>query len=1855
MNFSFSWRKRLAQCAIATVSVYASCFPILSHAQPSTFQEQLDKFEEYQASVPAVPGEVVVQFSPENGSRNGIGAPGVANAAAIDAILSKVNGKKSRALKKPGASAARGVGLANPSATKKASPLENTFVVSVIGMSAEQAARVLKQEPGVVYAEPNYRYKLHAVPNDPLYGSVGSFNNSFNDLYGLHQINAEFAWDSQEGAGVVVAVVDSGVDLDHIDLANNIWVNVGEIADNGIDDDGNGYIDDVFGWNFHDDNNDPNDDFGHGTHVAGTIAAVGNNAEGVIGVAPESKIMPVRVLGTQQLTNEVTVADLAEGVVYAVDNGADVINASWGGPHSQIIADVVEYAYEEDVVFVASAGNDSIPSFLFSPAGLADAITVAANDHNDAIAIFSNWGAGLDITGPGVDILSTGAEGASYNPKIGDYGVASGTSMSAPHVSGAAALLRASFPNYTVEQIRYALRESAVDTELPGYDLMIGHGRLDTDAALDVNDAPRLKARLAIADPDALINDGHVLMGTASGEDFDSYSIEIATPVFDGPLTYQTLATGTAPVVNGALATLDLSSHASGWYMLRLTISTVDGRSLSAESFTRIDQDLKSGWPQEVPNKNILSEITPNRAVSFADLNNDGVDEVIATSYQTLHVWQADGSAYPGFPVSLPHPSAGAVSIFDVNQDGYLDIITPLSALDGSGEIAIYDNTGFLLFGYPLATGIAYDEDVMQLDFSRSVSVQDVDGDSIPELVFVIKAITDIDVYYGFKVGKLYAGVMHLDGSFAGSWPKQIGYAAGYHSGETLVIDRDGDGDNELLFISGVASGMGSENYFQEYAHTGEFISNIDIPALRSSNSPNGTMHSAHATDLDNDGAPEIALISGDYLSSSMSVTLVDTELNILPGWPRVIPGHSLRYVRGSGSQPIRFPIASLNMDNDTDKELVYMRGDVQYIFNKDGSLTSESPIVVASGARLPEPYEAVYAPTAESPGNATFYPSGAYLYAVDQNGNDLSGWRRYQGNVAGSIAVGNIDNDSTLEVASLSSKGKLYIWEVPLNEGQSSTTDWQTFGGNNQRSFHNMIDINPSYVSEKPSMFFRGSLNGWGAQEMSLVANNTWETIVNFGGSELIKFDVYGDWSDNYGDNNADNIGDAFGNDIAFTGNGSYRVQFNDSTLVYSIVAADAATTGANCVYPLAEARFGDLDHEHYDLTCKNGIWSGTISANNIHVVFTDFDDITHTYGDANNDGVMGINEAYATIDFQGASSGVLSFNPNDLTYTVTPIVQESTCNNSNISLRYLRNSTATYPYSDSLTCDNGVWVGEFDLFPSIMQEFHFGVEYQPYGDSDNNGILESGESYINLPQGEGRYAVEVNDNTLAYSITRLDDVNQAPVISIAGGLNITLDPSTENVFSIDASATTDPNGDELSFYWSVNNSSGFTFLTTDSAVSKMVATAVPTSIPSYQRLITLTVTDSKGLSTTEVIHVEQTHDPLQKTTVDAGSDIVIPLSGGTVSLNGSISGDVTIEQYYWNSFGSGSLYSGIADRYSLTSDLTIPAATDPRTTYLLSLTARDANGGYAYDTLKISYEADTTVEQNFPSLFVRGNFNSWTTDTPMMLIDDNLWEMDITVPSGTQEIKFDVLGDWSENYGDNNSDNYADFGGDNIAITQGAGTYIVTFNDDTYNYSVVKQVVQQEPVADAGADQNVSTSGGFVALDGSASFDPDGSIVSSWWVQLSGPVVTIDSPSSLTTGITLPAVTERTSYTFSLYVEDNDGLSSTDTVTITQDASGFDQNYDQVYARGTFNSWGTELMTLVGNHLWETTLTLNGNNNPRMKFDIFGDWSLNFGDNNGDNVADQTGNDIPFPTTTGTYTIQFNDETRVYSVTPL
>ncbi len=273
--------------------------------------------------------------------------------------------------------------------------------------------------------------------------------------WGADMVKAPSAWaNGYTGKGTVIAVLDTGVDYNHQDLKDNIWTNSKEIPGNGIDDDGDGYVDDVYGWNFADNNNNTTDTYGHGTHVAGTIAGENNNF-GVTGIAYDAKIMPVKVLGND---GSGTYSAIAEGIRYAVDRGANVINLSLGGDYpNSTLESAIEYADSKNVTVVMAAGNngDSVPAY---PARYANkhGIAVGAVDKNKNMASYSNR-AGSDtisyVTAPGSSVYSTvpGDKYATY----------SGTSMASPHVAGLVGLMLSANPNLTTAQIRQIIAETA--------------------------------------------------------------------------------------------------------------------------------------------------------------------------------------------------------------------------------------------------------------------------------------------------------------------------------------------------------------------------------------------------------------------------------------------------------------------------------------------------------------------------------------------------------------------------------------------------------------------------------------------------------------------------------------------------------------------------------------------------------------------------------------------------------------------------------------------------------------------------------------------------------------------------------------------------------------------------------------------------------------------------------------------------------------------------------------------------------------------------------------------------------------------------------------------------------------------------------------------------------------------------------------------------------------------------------------------------------------------------------------------------------------------------------------------------
>lgn len=325
----------------------------------------------------------------------------------------------------------------------------------------------LAGHPDVIWAEPNgWVHAVGITPDDNLYQA---------QQWNLRWIGLPEAWVFTTGDGDPIAVIDTGVDLDHPDLAAKIWTNADEIPDNDEDDDENGYVDDVHGWDFAYDDALPQDDHSHGSHVAGIAAAHTDNAVGIAGVAWQSPAMPLKALRSDGWG---TWADVAEAIIYAADNSARILNLSLGEKESsRTIEDAVLYARSQGCLIAAAAGNSgSQPASVLYPAALPGVMAVAATTHNDTPWVYSNRGPEVDVAAPGVDILSASSSGSYY--------LSSGTSMATPHVSGLAALVWSLQPELTADQVTHVITSTAEDVYTSGWDQRTGWGRIDGKAAI---------------------------------------------------------------------------------------------------------------------------------------------------------------------------------------------------------------------------------------------------------------------------------------------------------------------------------------------------------------------------------------------------------------------------------------------------------------------------------------------------------------------------------------------------------------------------------------------------------------------------------------------------------------------------------------------------------------------------------------------------------------------------------------------------------------------------------------------------------------------------------------------------------------------------------------------------------------------------------------------------------------------------------------------------------------------------------------------------------------------------------------------------------------------------------------------------------------------------------------------------------------------------------------------------------------------------------------------------------------------------------------------------------------------------
>ncbi|GEM_PF-3380171 len=455
-------------------------------------------------------------------------------------------------------------------------------------------AREYSKLAEVEYAEPDYiRSSCRIDPNDPYWLSNNSWGQNYRDQWDLEMIKCPDAWDIETGdSGTVIAVIDTGIDYLHADIAANMWVNPGEIPGNGIDDDSNGRVDDIHGYDFAYKDNNPMDGNGHGTHVAGTIGAVGNNGIGISGINWSCKLMAVKGLND---SGDGYDSDLADAIIYAVTEGADIINMSWGGSgFSQTIHQALAYAHSQGVVLCAAAGNSASDLANFHPASDNFVIAVTASDTNDEACSFTNWGIRAAVSAPGGNGNTSPPQCALHNclslragttdPLQRDCGAGvgivggayyrlAGTSMACPHVSGLAGLVKAANPSWSNEQIRQAIQMRADDVRSPGFDRYTGYGRINAYSTLTSPEP--MTALITSPDSGSEVSGIVSIEGTAAGPNFSQWVLDYGPG--QEPATWTTIATGLAPVTRGVLADWDVTSITGALYTLRLRVTGAGG------------------------------------------------------------------------------------------------------------------------------------------------------------------------------------------------------------------------------------------------------------------------------------------------------------------------------------------------------------------------------------------------------------------------------------------------------------------------------------------------------------------------------------------------------------------------------------------------------------------------------------------------------------------------------------------------------------------------------------------------------------------------------------------------------------------------------------------------------------------------------------------------------------------------------------------------------------------------------------------------------------------------------------------------------------------------------------------------------------------------------------------------------------------------------------------------------------------------------------------------------------------------------------------------------------------------------
>ena len=849
----------------------------------------------------------------------------------------------------------------------------------------------------VEYAELDYMFELFDAPDDPLFSNQWYLNNTGQGYLGINRIEGDYndtqvikygsadadidaleAWERNDETTLpLIGIIDTGVDLDHPDLAANVWTNTGEIPDNGIDDDHNGFVDDYYGWDFSGylvnnevmEDDDPTDYYGHGTHCAGIVASVRSNGMGISGINTPCRIMAVKVFPYALFSV------CAKGIVYAADMDCDIINISWGSAYpSHLIQDALEYAVDKGTLPIAAAGNSGAQD-KFYPASLPQVFAVGASNSDDEVTDFSTYGSHIKVVAPGEDILSLRADSTDMYAEGGasgieplvhivdqNYYLADGTSMASPGAVGVAAYVLAASPGIGSEKAKEILQTSADDIIYPyggdslyspGKDIYSGYGRVNLNSALQL-----ISGRLAKIDfpfENAIVSENVAILGTASGDSFQNYVLEYGEGY--SPSNWTVIANSNFPVSHDTLGIWN-STGLSGRFTLRLTVGNTNQAVVHVVADNSVNVGITSpgegdtvGGNVEIRGNTIVSDFSrytlqygfgepPGNWTTICTSTRMVADGILANwmagfleennSYALrLKVETNGGQIYAdtvtivvenptlSWSAELTNFASLSPAVGDIDGDGLDEIIVGIGGPQNwglVGGIEVFDHLGQREPGWPKDT----DKNMMS-----SPALGDLNKDGIDDIVISCEQ-QGVRAYLSGSEGWVrYAGT---------DWSQDNGLAV------PVIADLENDGYLEVFTINDNGTVYAWRNDGNSvipgnsvFATTGVSSNSIGFPSLA-------------VADLDKDGETEV--IAG----------IARGGCNPPPCWGAggiYIWDKDAGRLLSPGDYPEKFTcvfgMAIANVDEDEDLEIVTLASDTccmsLFAFKKDGTQAANYPI----------------------------------------------------------------------------------------------------------------------------------------------------------------------------------------------------------------------------------------------------------------------------------------------------------------------------------------------------------------------------------------------------------------------------------------------------------------------------------------------------------------------------------------------------------------------------------------------------------------------------------------------------------------------------------------------------------------------------------------------------------------------------------------------------------------------------------------------------------------------------------------------------------------------------------------------